>query len=97
MNEISKSSLIALAISIPVTLIGAGLSFALAHSSGFIFYLTNILFAPFLLLSHIVHNYFESQVSDTLFNILAILSQFIGYFIVVFVFRLIYKKSRKKA
>lgn len=81
MNELTKSTLWALAISLPISLLGAALSMGLAHSTGLVFILTNILFAPFLLFSTIVDTYFRESISDMTFNILALLSQFLGYFV----------------
>ncbi len=91
MNELTKSAFWALAISLPISLLGAALSMGLAHSTGLVFILTNILFAPFLLFSTIVDTYFRESISDMTFNILALLSQFLGYFVVVLIARAIYR------
>jgi hypothetical protein len=96
MNELTKSALWALAISLPISLLGAAVSMGLAHSTGLVFILTNILFAPFLLLSTIVGTYFRESINDTTFNVLALLSQFLGYFLVVVIVRAIYRNIWQK-
>lgn len=96
MSELSKSALWALAISLTISLLGAAVSIGLAHSTGFVFILTNILFAPFLVFSSVVDTYFKESIGDTTFNILALLSQFLGYFVVVVILRASYRLVWKR-
>jgi hypothetical protein len=95
MRELFKCALWALVISLPISLLGAAVSMALAHSTGLVFILTNILFSPVLLFSVIVDTYFKETINDITFNVLALLFQFLGYFLVVVTVRTLYRRIRQ--
>jgi ABC-type antimicrobial peptide transport system permease subunit len=96
MRELFKCALWALVISLPISLLGAAVSMGLAHSTGLVFILTNILFAPVLLFSVIVDTYFKESINNTSFNVLALLFQFLGYFLAVVIVRILYRRIWQK-
>jgi len=96
MNEIGKTSLLALSISIPISLIGSFLSMGLAHSTGFVLFLTKVLFLPFFVLGNILDAFGIENLNNTAHIILALISQFLGYFIVIYLIRGIYRYAKNK-
>lgn len=96
MREITKSSVLALAISIPISLLGALLSMGLAHSSGLVFFITKILYAPLFALSIFLDSLGIENMNNTAYIFLALISQFLGYFVVIILIRVIYKYAKLK-
>jgi hypothetical protein len=86
MKELGKTLLYSLAISIPLSLAGVTMSMWLAHSD-VMKPIAIILFAPFFAFATLESHFFHGLLSNFWFNCLALLSQAIGYFIVVAVVR----------
>jgi hypothetical protein len=87
MNDIGKSALWALVISMPIFGAGFYLGMGLAHSSGFLLFLTLVLYSPIFLLSSILEWFQIADLNDTVYFILALFLHFISYFTVIHIIR----------
>jgi hypothetical protein len=95
MNKDTKHSLKwAISLSIPISILGTSLGFALAHSEGFITLLSSILFAPFLLFIYIFDGVLSIQAPDWVLVIFGLSSQFLGYFLAITLFKKIKRKFK---
>ena len=77
-------------------MIGALLSMGLAHSTGFVLFLTKILFAPFFVLSNVLDILGMENINNTAHIFFALISQFLGYFIVIYLIRGVYRYAKHK-
>jgi hypothetical protein len=94
MKEIGKTAIWALEISVPVSLMGAYLSMGLAHSTGFILFITKILYAPFFMFTESLEITGMENIGDIPHAILALLSMFVGYFVVIYLIRSLFRYAK---
>ena len=93
LSEIKKSSLLALVISLPITLICWYATWTLMHAEDSVQYIAGVLLAPALGLIS-VWNHFQLDDSPYIFLPLVLLAQFIGYFIAIYLTRQLVLKAR---
>ncbi len=85
------SAVWAAGLSIPISLLGAAVSFGLAHSDGLVMWVTSVLFFPFLVFSVFADTYLPKEMPGFIFGLLALLSQFLGYFLAILLIRTLYR------
>ena len=93
MSEIKKSSLLALVICLPITIICWYATWTLMHAEHSVQYIAGVLLAPALGLMS-VWSHFQLDDNPYLFLPLVLLVQFIGYFIAIYATRQLISKVR---
>jgi hypothetical protein len=97
MTDNLKNVVLAASLSLPISLFGAYFGFGLAHSDRIMFIVANILFAPFIVFSYVTNDILVLNLPEMLFNSFALISQFVGYLLVItIVRRLVTKKQAEK-